>query len=55
MTHEERHFLLKIAIKAQALLDRLDTITTEKFSLGGEREEREALREALRPVNPNAR
>jgi hypothetical protein len=32
---------------AKDLLDVLDTITTEDFSLGGEREAREALRKAL--------
>ena len=47
MDHDERTYLLRIAVKAQALLARLDTITTEAFSCGGEREEREALRQAL--------
>lgn len=32
---------------ARALLERLDTITTEEFARGGEREERERLRAAL--------
>ena len=32
---------------AQNLLKTLDTITTEEFSLGGEREAREALRKAI--------
>ena len=47
MDADERTTLLRIAVKAQALLDRLDTLTTEAFACGGEREEREALRAAL--------
>lgn len=32
---------------ARLLLDRIDGITTDEFQLGGEREQREALRRAL--------
>lgn len=32
---------------ARALIERLDNITTEEFRLGGERQEREALRAAI--------
>jgi len=32
---------------AQALLDRLDNLTTAQFSVGGEAKEREALRDLL--------
>ena len=39
--------LLRIAETAHALLLRLDRITTDQFALGGERTEREALRQAL--------
>ena len=37
----------KIITAATALLKRIDDITTEDFRKGGERAEREALREAL--------
>ena len=38
---------------AESLLKTLDTITTEDFSLGGEREAREALRKAIQETrNP---
>lgn len=47
MEATERTTLLMIALAAQALLDRLETLTTEEFSRGGERKEREALRAAL--------
>lgn len=33
--------------KAQALLNKIDHITTDEFSVGEEREEREALRAAI--------
>ena len=32
---------------ARALLDRIDNITTDEFSRGGEMDEREALRKAF--------
>ena len=35
---------------AKATLDKLDNITTEEFSRGGEREEREALRAAVERI-----
>jgi len=47
MDSDERRILLRIAVAAQALLRRLDTITTQEFSAGGEQIEREALRAAL--------
>jgi hypothetical protein len=34
-------------VAAAALLNRIDHITTEEFSKGGERNEREALRQVL--------
>lgn len=35
---------------AKALLDRIDNITTEEFARGGERAEREAMRQAIEPM-----
>lgn len=52
MDQDERQTLLTIARAAQALLDRLDTVTTQDFSLGGEHQEREALRAALGRAAP---
>jgi hypothetical protein len=40
----------EIARQAQALLDKLACMTTEQFSLGGEKAEREALRNALQAL-----
>lgn len=37
----------KLFKAAKALLKKIDTITTEQFSQGAERDEREALREAI--------
>jgi hypothetical protein len=48
MDHDERTYLLKIALAAQALLARLDTLTFDEFCAGAEQPEREALREALK-------
>jgi len=47
METDERTALLRIALAAQALLARIDTLTTDEFQLSGERVEREALRCAL--------
>jgi len=47
MDSDERHLLLRIAVAAQALLRRLDMLTTKEFSEGGDTTEREALRAAL--------
>jgi hypothetical protein len=52
MEADERHMLRQIALKARALLDRLDTLTTEEFQRGGEHVEREALRTALGEREP---
>ena len=52
MESDERKTLLRIALKAQALLDRLDTLTTEEFQRGGEHVEREALRAVLGQREP---
>lgn len=46
-TAKEHNELRAVAETAKALLARLDTITTRSFQQGGERKEREALREAL--------
>lgn len=54
MEHDERTTLLRIALAAQALLDRLDHMTPEAFSRGGERQERDALRQALGRPEPCA-
>jgi len=47
MDSDERSILLRIALAAQALLGRLDTLTMKEFSEGGDMTEREALRAAL--------
>jgi hypothetical protein len=39
-----------LAEKAKALLARLENLTTDQFSKGGERKEREELRAALREM-----
>lgn len=39
--------LKRVRDAAYALLMRIDYMTTDEFALGGERKEREALREAL--------
>lgn len=52
MIPDERAHLLEIALKAHALLDRLDTCTPEELRDGADVREREALREALRAVSP---
>lgn len=52
MDHDERHRRLAIALAAQALLDRLNTLTTDAFQVRGEHKEREALRAALGRTEP---
>jgi hypothetical protein len=47
MDVDERTTYLRIALAAQALLTRIDTLTTEEFAQGKDRKEREALRCAL--------
>lgn len=53
----QRHAQLKTApadlvMASAALLDRLDTMTTEQFATGGEKAEREALRTILEAIAP---
>lgn len=38
---------VKVIRAAEALLKKIDTITTDEFARGGERREREVLRHAL--------
>jgi len=45
---DERTYLLRVALAAQTLLGRLDTLTTQECSAGDDKPEREALRTALR-------
>jgi len=47
MDAHRRRNLVRIAIAAQALLDRIDNLTTDEFSKSGEHKEREALRARL--------
>ena len=47
---QELRGLYVVLARATELLVRLDNITTEEFSQGGEREEREALRFALKAL-----
>lgn len=42
---------LDVIAASRALLDRIDNITTEEFSRGGEREQRERLRKALEALD----
>jgi hypothetical protein len=53
MDTDERTALLRIALAAQTLLARIDTLTTDEFQLSGERVEREALRCALAGCTKN--
>lgn len=47
MTQREPQHDDELRKAAQALLDRIENMTTEEFSRGGERQEREALRAIL--------
>lgn len=51
MTYRAITDLWRVAYAARDLINRIDDITTEDFSRGGERDEREALRKALLTVN----
>ena len=47
---EDARAVAAVVLAAQRLLEKIDNLTTDDFSKGGERQEREALRAALKKL-----